>query len=204
MPDYKIIEWNETNFDVNVIPFIKEAYVEKKYAFVSDYARLYILYMEGGIYFDADVEVLKSFDDLLDKPAFIGYGATDCLGTAVIASCKGNSVLEEFMRYYDDIHFDPQNLIPNPKILSKILSDNGMILDNKLKVYKNKLYIYPLDYFIVKTFDDFGFYLSNNSYSVHHYEASWFSPCGRLYRKFLNMIGKRGRNFYYKVFGLLK
>ena len=72
LPDYEIKEWNEDNFDVNIIPYTQQAYEMKKYAFVSDYARFWILYHYGGLYFDTDVEVIKSFDDIVDKGAFMG------------------------------------------------------------------------------------------------------------------------------------
>ena len=72
LPDYEIKEWNEDIFDVNIIPYTQQAYEAKKYAFVSDYARFWILYHYGGLYFDTDVEVIKSFDDIVDKGAFMG------------------------------------------------------------------------------------------------------------------------------------
>ena len=72
LPGYEIKEWNEDNFDVNIIPYIQEAYEARKYAFVSDYARFYILYHHGGIYFDTDVEVIKSIDDIIERGAFMG------------------------------------------------------------------------------------------------------------------------------------
>lgn len=71
LPDYEIKEWNEDNFDVNIIPFTKEAYDVKKYAYVSDYARLKILYDNGGVYFDTDVEVIRNMDDIIAAGAWM-------------------------------------------------------------------------------------------------------------------------------------
>ena len=82
-PDYEIVEWNEDNFDVNTIPYTAQAYAAKKYAFVSDYARLKILYDHGGLYFDTDVEVIKPFDDILAGGAFMGCELTAAQGCAV-------------------------------------------------------------------------------------------------------------------------
>lgn len=82
-PDYEIVEWNEDNFDVNAIPYTAQAYAAKKYAFVSDYARLKILYDHGGLYFDTDVEVIKPFDDILAGGAFMGCELTAAQGCAV-------------------------------------------------------------------------------------------------------------------------
>ena len=73
MPDYEIKEWNEDNFDVNIIPYTAEAYAQKKYAFVSDYARFWILYRYGGIYFDTDVEVIRPIDDIIARGNFMGF-----------------------------------------------------------------------------------------------------------------------------------
>ena len=72
LPDYEIKEWNEDNFDVNIIPYTQQAYEAKKYAFVSDYARFWILYHHGGIYFDTDVEVIRPMDDIIEKGPFMG------------------------------------------------------------------------------------------------------------------------------------
>ena len=73
LPDYEIKEWNEDNFDVNIIPYTAEAYAQKKYAFVSDYARFWILYRYGGIYFDTDVEVIRPLDDIIARGCFMGF-----------------------------------------------------------------------------------------------------------------------------------
>ena len=73
LPDYEIKEWNEDNFDVNSIPYTAEAYRQKKYAYVSDYARFCILYQYGGIYFDTDVEVIKPLNDIIAKGNFMGF-----------------------------------------------------------------------------------------------------------------------------------
>ena len=72
LPDYEIKEWNEDNFDVNIIPYTQQAYEAKKYAFVSDYARFWILYHHGGVYFDTDVEVIRPMDDIIKKGPFMG------------------------------------------------------------------------------------------------------------------------------------
>ena len=73
LPDYEIIEWNEQNFNIKSCTFVEQAYENKKWAFVSDYARIYALYKEGGIYFDTDVKVLKDINNIIDKEMFLGY-----------------------------------------------------------------------------------------------------------------------------------
>src|SRR4051794_6708390 len=88
LPDYKIVLWNEDNFDVNMNDFVRQAYEQRKYAFVSDYVRLYALYQSGGIYMDSDVEVVKSIDEFLHHRAFLGYEKTELLQTGVMAAEK--------------------------------------------------------------------------------------------------------------------
>ena len=111
-PDYEIKEWNEDNFDVNIIPYTKEAYEAKKYAFVSDYARMWILYHHGGLYFDTDVEVIKSMDDIVARGPFMGIEVEATSGTApLVAPGLGLGVApslglyKDFLDYYAPLHF---------------------------------------------------------------------------------------------------
>ena len=105
LPDYKIVEWNKENFDVNMSIFTKEAFEEKKYAFVSDYVRLHALYNYGGIYLDSDIKVLKSFNDLLSNNAFSGFESKDRIGVWLIASEKNNPLIKEMLDCYNNKHF---------------------------------------------------------------------------------------------------
>ena len=107
MPDYEYKLWNEDNFDVNAVPYTKEAYEAKKYAFVSDFVRLWALNNEGGIYLDTDVEVFKSFDDLLCFDAFVGFEGSKRLpvGTCVMASKANGLWVRELLEAYHDRHF---------------------------------------------------------------------------------------------------
>lgn len=173
MPNYEIQEWNEDNFDVNAIPFTRDAYKAKKFAFVSDYARLWALYNVGGIYFDTDVEVIKSFDNLLDKPAFIGYEEDYAFCTAVIGAEAKNKFIEEFMTYYNNKDFNINKLVPNPSICTNILKKKGIILNNKNYIYENILYIYSSDYFSVKKYLQSSYTITNNTYSIHHFATTW-------------------------------
>lgn len=106
-PGYEIKEWNESNFDVNFIPFTQEAYAAKKYAFVSDVARFWILEKEGGLYFDTDVEVIKGFDDILSEGAFLGVeipsqdGAVPQVNPGLgLGAERGNAVIKSVLEYY--------------------------------------------------------------------------------------------------------
>src|SRR6187402_3325286 len=106
LPDYEIKEWNEDNFDVNIIPFTTEAYKSKKYAFVSDYARFKILYDEGGIYLDTDVEVFRNFDNFLDNETFTGFETIERVNPGIIMGAqKCNTFMKEMFESYNNCHF---------------------------------------------------------------------------------------------------
>lgn len=105
-PDYEIKEWNENNFDLNGCAFVKEAYEAKKWAFVSDFARLKIIYEEGGIYLDTDVEILKSFDTLLGNKCFLGEETSGFVATGLgFGAEKYNPIIKELLEMYIGKHF---------------------------------------------------------------------------------------------------
>lgn len=175
-PDYEIKEWNETNFDVNSHPFVKEAYEANNYAFASDVIRLVVLYEYGGIYVDADVEFLKPIDDLLDNEAFIGFELPEYVNSGqIFASVAKNEIVAEHLRQYDGVSFSGcENIsdITCPKVFTKLLVEKGLKLDGSEQVI-NGLHIYQTDYFnpfdartgkLVKT---------QNTYSIHWSEHSW-------------------------------
>src|SRR5699024_8907222 len=97
LPDYKIIEWNESNFDINSNQYVKEAYQAGRYAFVTDYVRLYVLYHYGGIYMDTDVEVLKSLDSFLKHQAFTGCENEKNSVTGIIGSEKDHEWIKTLL-----------------------------------------------------------------------------------------------------------
>ena len=126
LPDYEIKQWDETNFDINICSFVKEAYEKKKWAFVSDYARIYALYKEGGIYLDTDMKVLKDVSNIASKEMFMGFEDSGYIGTAVIGIKEKESLYaKEILEYYDAIeHFNEEVIYDyaNPVIITKILS----------------------------------------------------------------------------------
>ena len=97
LPDYEIIEWNENNFDINSNKYVKEAYENKKYAFVSDYVRVYVLYNIGGIYLDTDVEVFKPLDKFLKEDSFWGFEEKNYIATSTIGAKAGNKLIKQFL-----------------------------------------------------------------------------------------------------------
>jgi mannosyltransferase OCH1-like enzyme len=127
LPDYELVLWNEDNFDINSNQYVKEAYESKKYAFVTDYVRLYALYHHGGIYMDTDVEVLKSLDEFLEHTAFTGCENDQMCVTGTMASEKGHKWIEDLLNDYDDKKFilaeGSFDKTPNTQIITE-LKDN--------------------------------------------------------------------------------
>lgn len=180
-PDYQIIEWNESNFDVNKNRYCREAYMAKKWAFVSDYARFWILYNYGGLYFDVDVEIIKNIDDIVMKGAFMGaersfpINVNPGLG---LAAKKGMSVYREILNLYEEVKFinddNDYNMTTVVQYVTGILRERG--LKDVAEIQKvQDIYIYPVEYFCPKDIETGKLKITNNTYSIHHYDASWYS-----------------------------
>lgn len=152
MPDYEYKLWDEDDFDVNVVPYTKEAYEAKKYAFVSDYVRLWALNNEGGVYLDTDVEVVKPFDDLLGYDAFAGFEGSKHLpvGTCVMASKADGLWVSEMLGAYQDRRFVKEDgsydLVTNVQFITARMCEQGFAPNGKEQDYKD-LHIFPVDYF---------------------------------------------------------
>lgn len=177
MPDYEYKLWNEDNFDVNCIPYTQEAYEAKKYAFVTDYVRLYALYTEGGIYMDTDVEVLKPYDDLLCLSAFTGYEGSKFHPpvTGTMASEAGGVWVKEQMDSYENAHFlqsdGHYDLTTNTVRITRIMKAGGFISDGKKQLYKD-MHIFPVDFFCPRQTTG-EFFLTDNTYCDHHFMGTW-------------------------------
>lgn len=177
MPDYEYKLWNEDNFDINSVQYVKEAYNSGKYAFVTDYVRLFALYTEGGIYMDTDVEVIKSYDDLLSLPGFTGYEGSKFLPpvTGTMASEPGNAWVKEQLDAYLDAHFiKPDGSLDtttNTTRISTIMRNGGFVQDGKKSVYKD-MFIFPVDYFCPRQTTG-EILITENTYCDHHFMGSW-------------------------------
>ena len=198
-PDYEIKEWNEDNFDVNMIPYTKEAYEAKKYAFVSDYARYYILYHEGGLYFDTDVEVIAPMEDIIERGAFMGIeepgkegvtypNVSPGLGLGVEA---GHPLYKTLIAYYNTLHFLGEDGLPKEVTIvehnTKILAQAGMQKTNDLQQVAG-IWIYPNDYF--NPLDDLTGRLvkTKNTRSIHWYSKTWMSKNQTLRNKVTRIL----------------
>lgn len=196
LPDYEIKEWNENNFDVNIIPYTAEAYKAKKYAFVSDYARFWILYKYGGLYFDTDVEVIKNMDDIIAKGPFMGCeneakaGATPAqLGVAPglgLGVNPGLGLYGEILEDYKTSHFITANGELDLKTIvdrtTEVLCKYGLQNTSKIQEVAGVL-IYPKEYFCPKEYFSGKLNVTSNSYCIHWYGASWVPKSRKLKNK---------------------
>lgn len=191
LPDYKLLLWDEQTFDIQSVPYVDEAYKAKKFAFVSDYVRLYALYHHGGIYMDTDVEVIKSLDDLLHLPGFSGFESEMHVPTGIIACEQNNDWAREQMDWYIGKHFirtdGTPDLTSNVVIISRLMSDNGFILNNSYQVYKNCMYFFPKEFFCPKSHTGIVT-LTTETYCIHHFAASWHPWPMKLKKFFFHSV----------------
>ena len=175
-PDYKIVEWNEENFDVNTNIYVKEAYDERGWAFVSDYVRLYVLFNYGGVYLDTDVELLKSLDSLLTNKGVLGFEAEKRIQTGVMASVIGNSIFKEFLDDYRNINFKKSDgscdLTSNVARVTNICKKHGFLLNNTLQEVDD-LILLPIEYLCPKNWETLEVNITENTLCIHHFDGSW-------------------------------
>lgn len=199
-PDYKIIEWNESNFDLTCCEYVKEAYQEKKWAFVSDYVRLKVVYDNGGIYLDTDVELLKSLDNFLLDGAFYGIEQSSCeekyIATGLgFGAEKNHFTVKAMLDDYENVHFVTEDGIDNttcPVRNTGSLLKYGIETIDGLKKYDG-FSVYPSEYFCPIMFNSNVKKFTENTVSIHHYTASWYNKsekfyyvcCGKM-RKYFN------------------
>lgn len=172
-PDYEIIEWNEDNFDVHQNEYTKKVYAEKKYAFLSDYARLKIVYEQGGIYLDVDVELVKSLDDLLENDAYFGFETKEFINTGVgFGAKKGNIAVKTLLEEYNQLLDGTKDAIGCPKLNTEGVIKLGLERNGQLQKISGCT-VYPVDYF--NPYDDPTGRLkkTENTHSIHWYAKSW-------------------------------
>ena len=201
-PDYEIVCHSEENFDLTQNRYLNEAYKAGKWAFVSDYARLKIIYENGGIYLDTDVELIKPIDDLVRLKGFMGFDEKGIVATGLgFGAEKGNEIVLEFLKDYDDIPFvlpdGSFDLTPCPDRNTEALKRLGMDVDNKNQTFMDVTflpdeYLCPMDYYTGKKT------ITKNTYSIHHYSASWTASVTKRTTLIKRIIGVK---MYNKLYG---
>lgn len=207
LPGYELHLWNEDNYDVNSNKFVKEAYHNKKYAFVTDVVRLYALYHFGGIYMDTDVEVLRPLDDFLEYPAFSGFEVEEAIPTGIMGSEKGSPWVKRELDYYENMSFilsnGAFNTKPNVQIITEHALALGLIPNGKFQIVNDELAIFPKDYFCPKSYVDGQIYLTERTYTIHHFAGSWHNE-DRLNKSLKKLFGEVNGGRLYKLYHLLR
>lgn len=198
LPEYDIIKWDESNFDPHIIPYTSRAYNAGKYAFVSDYARLWILFNHGGLYFDTDVEIIKDINEIVQCGPFLAREPDDENSTPLIGpglgmgAGKENPTLEMFLRDYEKSVFNGVKRNIETETIVKRFSEYFI-----KKGLKNDSIVQNIDGFSIYAPDYFCPYnnrtghlrLTANSVSIHHYDASWKPASRRFKNKIKRLLG---------------
>lgn len=201
-PDYQIIRWDESNYDVNKNAYMAECYSIPKWGFVPDYARTDIIYHHGGFYFDTDVELKKPLDCLLDENCVMGFEKKDSVNHGHgFAAEKGNPILKELLDFYNSIHFinsdGSLNMTASPVYITQLLVKHGLVLNGK-EQYVDDVHVYPMEYFCPKDYLTGEITLTSNTVSVHHFNLSWMNEkdiqkmkeAGELSKRYGEFIGR--------------
>jgi mannosyltransferase OCH1-like enzyme len=181
---YQIKRWDESNFDVNKIPYTREAAMAGKWAFVSDYVRFHVLFNEGGIYVDCDVEVIKPFDDILLKNTMFGGFENDTFVAPglILGSVKGTTLFNEVLEKYSKRHFVINNKMDEttvPSFFTEILLNYGLVQNGKFQKV-NDFVVYPKFYFAPIDEITMKLNISEETFTIHHYAGSWLSKRTRF------------------------
>lgn len=193
MPQYEIKEWNETNFDIHCCKYVEEAYKNKKWAFVSDFARFRILYEEGGIYLDTDVEIIKPLHNIVEQGSFMGRQHNCFVNPGLImAFTPKNELLGELLELYCTLNFVEEDGSLNLKTIvqytTEMLEKYGLRITDEFQNVAG-INIYPQEYFspkdpVFKTIN-----ISENTYTIHHFDGTWLPIKNRVKCKIQSILG---------------
>lgn len=211
LPDFEIRLWDETTFNpVESFQYIQDAYKAGKWAFVSDYVRLKVLYEYGGVYMDTDMEIIKPFDDLMGYEGFLCAESNHTISSAIIASAPKSKWIEDLMGEYENLSFlredGSYNVIPNTKRYQKYFEDVYSYHWNKdIQKYENGFVILPRDYFSPLNCFTGLMNKTERTRGIHHYESSWKSSYDLFKNKLMQLgtrvIGEDNRFLLVKIFG---
>jgi len=190
-PDYEIKRWDESNLDLNFCDYVKEAYEAKKFAFVSDVLRTKILYDEGGIYLDIDVELYKTLDTLLQCDCFYGFESEKAIAPGLIfGSVAKNPDLKSILEGYKQRHFmidGKMDLKTICETFTEYYENKGLIRENKNQVI-DKTYFYATEYFCPKDYQTGKITKTKNTIAIHHYYSSWQTPLMKFKQKCIQLV----------------
>lgn len=218
LPDYEWVLWDTNMFDLSQSKWVSQAFEQKKYAFAADYIRLYALYQHGGIYLDTDIEVKKSFNDLLHLPYFIGSEGEGIIEAGAFGAEAGTPWLADCLEFYherDFINADGSlNINTLPRVMMKQIQQNYQIEEMKALnpkelnyiLEKDRLFMFPEDYFCAKDHGTGVVTVTKNTFSVHHFAMSWVSKkrtfLPDLKRKLMSIFGVTAIDNIIRALGL--
>ena len=214
-PDYEIKRWDESNYNLESCDYVKEAYKAEKWAFVSDYARFDILYRQGGLYFDTDVELIKPIDDIIEKGPFMGceqnLDDSKIAPGLGLAANPGLGLYKEIIDYYNTQHFinedGSNNLETVVQKVTNILIKNGYKSSGNIELVKG-VYIYPSEYFGPINPNTKQINITENTRSIHHYSASWCDDGsrmrGEIYKYLYKFLGEDVAESIKKIWHIAK
>ena len=187
-PDYEIIEWNETNYDITKNPYMYNAYRLKKWGFVSDYARLDVIYNYGGIYLDTDVEVVKNLDELLYQDAFAGVDGSKQVSTGLgFGAVPRFHIIKDLLDSYDNMQFDDKNMVACPTLNEKVFRKHNFVKNGNYQRLDG-MTIYPQKVLSGKNAFTGIIALTKNTFAIHHYDGSWTSEERKIRTKEIRML----------------
>lgn len=205
LPEYEIKEWNEDNFDLDMYSYAREAYDNRKFAFVTDIVRMYALYYEGGVYMDTDVEMLKPLDPFLHHAAFSGFESEIKFPTGLMAAEKGSKWAKDNLDWYEGKHMVKEDgtldLTTNVTIIMGVMRELGVRLNNTYQDFPGYFTLYPRDYFCPYERKSKKLLTTENSVCIHHFAGSWVPKptiycriCETLHKLFGEELYNRCRN----------
>lgn len=217
LPDYQIQLWNEHNFDYQANAYTRSAYAAGKYAFVADVCRIQALYQHGGIYLDTDVQMIASFDPFLHHHCFTGFEQgmnpytreLTCNPQAGVMGCEAGSILmQDIRQQYQNLEFNPQQLITINQLFKQIYQKHGIILNDQRQEIPGYVCVYPSDYFMAKNAYTHELNRTANTVCIHHYDGTWLNDSkgvNQLKRRILNTLRTTlGARNSQKLIALLK
>lgn len=210
LPDYEFVEWNINNFDININQYVKDAYEAKKYAFVSDVARVKALAEMGGIYLDTDVIVYRNFDEILEHKCVLGFEQDDYVATSFMACEKGHPLMNDFYKMYENLPFydEAGNIISGTNVskLTNMLLEKGLKRNNEYQCIQDGIVVYPREYF--SPFE-YGYFIdgkNENTICEHLFLVSWMPWTTKIKKRLKKgvvlLVGaERYKRFYKGVKG---